>query len=250
MTDGGEERKKPEPTREREWALEDRGFRVVAGVDEVGRGPLAGPVVAAACVIPPEAGAAAIARRVSIRDSKRFSTDAAREKAYDALLALPGLQYAVAVVGEREIDRLNIRQATLTAMRRAVEGLPTPPDYVLVDGDDAPADLPGGAPSEAVVGGDASVLCIAAASMIAKVTRDRMMRGPAYEGRFPMYGFAKHKGYGTPQHLARIREHGPCPVHRLSFAPMRGMHAAVEALLALEEGEGEAAEATAAEPNN
>ena len=195
------------------WALEReiraRGARRIAGVDEAGRGPLAGPVVAAAVIFP--AGYS----HPEINDSKRLSADR-RERLYPVITAA-ALAWAVAEVSEAEIDRLNILQATLRAMERALAELAPAPDYVLVDGSVRPVLL---VPGETVVGGDARVGCIAAASILAKVHRDRLMR--EHHERWPAYGFAANKGYGTAAHLAALAVHGPCTIHRRSFRPVGG----------------------------
>ena len=188
----------------------------VAGVDEAGRGPLAGPVVAAAFVFP----AALLRRGVpeglrAIDDSKKLS--AGRREACFAVLTDPdrGFTYAVAVIGPGEIDRINILRATHAAMARALATLTPPADFALVDGLPVPG-LP--VASESVVKGDQLSLSIAAASILAKVTRDRIMRDLA--ARHPEYGFERHMGYGTAEHLAALRRHGPCPAHRRSFRPV------------------------------
>ena len=180
---------------------------LVAGVDEAGRGPLAGPVVAAAVILDdlhPIAGLA---------DSKKLSP-AKRERLYDEIRA-KALCCSVAEASVEEIDRLNILQATMVAMRRAVEGLRLKPTKVLVDGNRLPP-LP--MLAEAIVKGDSKVAAISAASILAKVTRDRWCA--QYHVEFPAYGFDGHKGYGTAEHLAALRLHGPCPQHRKSFAPV------------------------------
>jgi ribonuclease HII len=185
----------------------DRRFPApLAGVDEVGRGPLAGPVVAAAVVLP-ESG-----WPEGIRDSKKL-TAAARER-LDALIRGCGA-VGVAVVEAEEIDRLNIHHATLTAMARAAAALPTRPAHALVDGKFLPAL---GIPATAVVKGDAQSLCVAAASIVAKVARDRIMARAAES--HPAYGWVRNKGYPTPEHLLALGRHGPCPLHRRSFAPV------------------------------
>ncbi len=180
---------------------------LVAGVDEAGRGPLAGPVVAAAVILDdlhPIAGLA---------DSKKL-TPARREKLYDEIRA-KALCFCIAEASVEEIDRLNILQATLLAMRRAVMGLRLKPVMVLVDGNRLPVlDVP----AEAIVKGDALVPAISAASILAKVHRDRWC-AQVHEA-FPQYGFAGHKGYGTAVHMAALREHGACMHHRRSFAPV------------------------------
>lgn len=180
---------------------------LVAGVDEAGRGPLMGPVVAAAVILDelnPIKGLA---------DSKKL-TALRREKLYDEIRA-KALCCSIAQASVEEIDSLNILQATMLAMKRAVEGLRLKPNKVLVDGNRLPtlAIL-----SEAIVGGDALVPAISAASILAKVHRDRWCA--EFHLEYPQYGFADHKGYGTAEHLAALREHGACPQHRRSFAPV------------------------------
>jgi ribonuclease HII len=180
---------------------------LVAGVDEAGRGPLAGPVVAAAVILDPRQPIEGLA------DSKKL-TARRREQLFEKIRA-QALCCAIAEASVEEIDRLNILQATLLAMRRAVEGLRLPPALVLVDGNRLPA-LPMRA--EAVVGGDAIVPAISAASILAKVYRDRWCA--AIDADWPHYGFAAHKGYGTAAHLAALRTHGACEHHRRTFAPV------------------------------
>ncbi len=183
------------------------GYQLVAGVDEVGRGALAGPVVAAAIILPPD-------RRVAhIVDSKCLNA-AQREYLFDELLS-QALACAVGIVAAHQIDALNIRQATLEAMRRAVAYLSPAPDFVLIDGNDTVSLQ---LPQRTVVDGDARCYCIAAASVIAKVYRDRLMAYLAH--LYPGYGFERNRGYGTAEHLQALREHGPCFVHRRSFRPV------------------------------
>jgi ribonuclease HII len=180
---------------------------LVAGVDEAGRGPLAGPVVAAAVILDDTQPIAGLA------DSKKLSA-ARRECLFDDIRAR-ALCCSVAMASVEEIDRLNILQATLLAMRRAVEGLRLKPRLVLVDGNRLPVlDVR----AEAIVQGDAKVQSISAASILAKVTRDRGLQ--ALHDQYPHYGFDQHKGYGTAQHLEALRRLGPCPEHRRSFAPV------------------------------
>jgi ribonuclease HII len=199
---------------ERAWW--QTGLARVAGVDEAGRGPLAGPVVAAAVVLPAAWGQLGIpASLTKLNDSKQL-TESEREDFFHQLTARPEVQRAVASVDAATIDRINILQATHQAMRAAVTGLSPAPDHLLVDGRPVPG-LP--APHTALVQGDARSYSIAAASVLAKVTRDRLML--AYDREFPGYGFAEHKGYGTPQHLAALARLGPCPIHRRSFAPLK-----------------------------
>lgn len=178
-------------------------------MDEAGRGPLAGPVVAAAVLVRD------FSFSQGVDDSKRM-TARSRERAYAEILQKCSV--SVCVVDAGEIDRLNILRATLEGMRRAVEGLDVRPDAVLVDGPHAP---PLQGVVEPVVDGDAKSFSIACASIVAKVTRDRLMH--EYDGRYPQYGFASHKGYGTARHVAAIREHGPCEIHRRSFEPIRSL---------------------------
>ena len=180
---------------------------LVAGVDEAGRGPLAGPVVAAAVILDPRQPIKGLA------DSKKL-TVLRREKLFDEIRA-KALCCSIAQASVEEIDRLNILQATLLAMRRAVEGLRLKPNKVLVDGNRLP-DI--GLPAQAIVGGDALVPAISAASILAKVHRDRWCL--ELDQLYPQYGFAKHKGYGTAAHLAALQAHGPCAEHRISFRPV------------------------------
>lgn len=185
-------------------------MRLVCGVDEAGRGPLAGPVVAAAVVLDP-------ARPVhGLADSKTLAAE--RREALAALIRARALAWAVASASVAEIDSLNVLRASLLAMRRAVERLALRPDRVLVDGPHCPELA---LPVEAVVGGDAKVQAIAAASILAKVARDAEMR--ALARLYPEYGFERHKGYPTPAHLKALRMHGVCPIHRRSFAPVRAL---------------------------
>jgi ribonuclease HII len=181
---------------------------LVAGVDEAGRGPLAGPVVAAAVILDE------LQPIKGLADSKRLGP-VTRERLYDEIRAR-ALACCIAEAGADEIDRLDILQATLLAMRRAVEGLRLRPREVLVDGNRLP---PLTVPARAIVQGDAKVAAISAASILAKVHRDRLCL--ELDRRHPQYGFAAHKGYPTPAHLQALRAHGPCAAHRRSFAPVR-----------------------------
>jgi ribonuclease HII len=178
-------------------------------VDEAGRGPLAGPVVAAAVVLPHEF------RHRTLTDSKQLSPDQ-REKIYAELTNRAEILWAVGVSDVDIIDAYNILRATWRAMALALDGLSIKPDYVLIDGLPVP---PVRIPQTAIVKGDCKSFSIAAASVIAKVTRDRMML--QFHEQYPQYGFAQHKGYGTPEHLAALAQHGPCPIHRRTFAPVR-----------------------------
>lgn len=192
-----------------EDGLRVRGSVLIAGIDEAGRGPLAGPVVAAAVILPNGF------RHGSLDDSKRLS-ERTRDALFSEITGSAEIRWASAIVGSEEIDRINILRATHEAMRRAVVRLDPLPDHVLIDG--LPV-RPFPLPQTALVGGDGLSLSIAAASVIAKVTRDRLM--VEFDARFPEYGFARHKGYGTPQHLAALKKHGPTPIHRRTFLPVR-----------------------------
>ena len=199
-----------------ERELRQKGLAFVAGVDEAGCGPLAGPVVAAAVVFPCRWSEAGLCPQLrGLNDSKQL-TEAQREKYFAILTSLAEIRHAVASVDAETIDRINIYQAAHRAMNLALAQLEPPPEHVLVDGRPVKSMR---FPNTPLVKGDARSYSIAAASVLAKVTRDRMMRG--FDRLYPGYGFAGHKGYGTPQHLAAIGERGPCPIHRRSFAPFR-----------------------------
>ncbi len=180
----------------------------IAGVDEAGRGPLAGPVAAAAVILDPDHVPA------GLRDSKEL-TGPERERLFLAIMA--SAHVGIAFSSSLEIDRINIRQATLSAMRRAVDALPVAPDHALIDGVDVPPEL--ACPADPVIRGDSGFAAIAAASIVAKVIRDRTMR--LIDRRYPEYGFCRNAGYGTREHLDALALHGPCPFHRFSFAPVR-----------------------------
>ena len=201
----------------RERALRARGFLFVAGVDEAGRGPLAGPVVAAAVILPDDCAIE------GLNDSKKL-TAKKREHVHATLSVRADIHWGIGQADVAEIDRLNILRATHLAMARAVEALPRKPDHALVDG--LPVrGLP--VPHTALVAGDTLSLSIAAASIMAKVTRDRLMT--ALDAEYPQYGFARHKGYGVREHLQALRNHGPCPVHRRSFQPVAQTQVAFQA---------------------
>lgn len=188
---------------------------LTAGVDEAGRGPLAGPVVAAAVILDD------LRPIKGLADSKKL-TELRREKLFDEIRA-KALCCSIAEASVEEIEKLNILQATLLAMRRAVEGLRLKPQLVLVDGNRLPVLA---MQAEAIVQGDALVPAISAASILAKVYRDRWCA--EYDQQFPQYGFAKHKGYGTAAHLAALREHGACPQHRKTFRPVTDVLGALQ----------------------
>jgi ribonuclease HII len=191
-----------------ERRLWQAGAQAVAGVDEAGVGPMAGPVVAAAVIFAPE-------RHIKgVHDSKQLTPER-REALIDRILG-GALAVGVGIAEVEEIDRMNIYWATMRASVRALEAMGRAPDHVLVDGREIPRlDFP----QTRIVGGDRKSFCIAAASIVAKVTRDRIMR--EYEARFPGYGFAQHKGYCTADHLAALKRLGPSPIHRRSYAPVR-----------------------------
>ncbi|PTB87826.1 ribonuclease HII [Pseudidiomarina aestuarii] len=180
---------------------------MICGTDEAGRGPIAGPVVAAAVILDPNQPIE------GINDSKKMSEK--KRNALSALIKERALYWAIAQCNADEIDAINILQASLLAMQRAVEALPIAPTLVLVDGNKLPKLK---VPAQAIVGGDGIEACIGAASILAKVERDRQML--AWHAQHPEYDFAKHKGYPTPQHLEALVEHGPCGIHRQSFAPV------------------------------
>lgn len=191
-------------------------MRHIAGVDEAGRGPLAGPVVAAVVVLPVEWIRNGLPKELEgLNDSKQL-TAGRREEFFSFLTRAMHVRFAVARIDAATIDALNILQATHRAMSQAVAELKPPPEHVLLDGLFVKSLL---FPQIALVKGDSRSYSIAAASILAKVTRDRLML--EYDRAFPAYGFADHKGYGTAQHLAALTAHGPCPIHRRSFSPVK-----------------------------
>jgi len=192
----------------------------IAGIDEAGRGALAGPVVAAIAILPEKF------RHRKLKDSKQLAAEL-REEIYDELTRNDRILWAVGVVDHLEIDRINILRATHRAMRGALEALSHPPEHVLIDG--LPV-IPFPLPQTAIIDGDCISLSIAAASVIAKVTRDRMMRD--FCAQFPEYCFSQHKGYSTELHLTKLHELGPCPIHRRSFEPVAQPLLALEGFLA------------------
>ena len=200
-----------------ERKLRATGVIRIAGIDEAGRGALAGPVVAAAVVLPEKF------RHCKLNDSKQLAPEL-REEIYHELISNPEIAWAVGIVDSIEIDQINILRATHKAMRAAIAALAAPPDHALIDG--LPV-FPFSFPQTAIIDGDCYSLSIAAASVIAKVTRDMMMRD--FCSNFPEYCFGQHKGYTTELHLIKLHEFGPCPIHRRSFEPV------AQPLLALEE---------------
>lgn len=187
------------------------GYALIAGIDEAGRGPLAGPVSAAAVILPDDF------THDILNDSKKL-TEKRREALYEELTSRDDVLWSLAYAEVEEIEQINILKATHLAMARAAKSLGKQPDFCLIDGLPVP-QFP--LPSEGIVKGDGKSLSIAAASIIAKVSRDRLML--EYAERYPEYGFEKHKGYGTKQHLAALAEHGPCPIHRKTFAPVANL---------------------------
>ena len=187
-----------------EKAFKCDSIKMICGVDEAGRGPLMGPVVAAACILPEGF------ILEGLNDSKKL-TEKKREALFD-IIKENAISYCVAFVTVEEIEELNILNATMLAMKRAIEGLSVPADMALIDGNQSKGFS---IPTKTVIKGDATVPSIAAASILAKVTRDRMCL--EYDKEYPDYGFAKHKGYGTKAHMDAIKKYGPCPVHRPSF---------------------------------
>lgn len=187
------------------------GRRLIAGVDEAGRGPLAGPVVAAACILP------RAFQIEGIDDSKKLSPSK-RAELYQQLTHHPDVIFGIGIVESPQIDEMNILRATLHAMALAVRDLSQEPDYLLIDGNHLP---PTQIVSKAVIKGDSRSVSIGAASIIAKHKRDLLMR--EYHEKFPEYGFLQHKGYGTKMHLDALKAHGPCPIHRVSFEPVKSL---------------------------
>ncbi len=193
-----------------ETGLHSDGLTLICGVDEAGRGPLAGPVCAAAVILPEFDGTESENPLNGLDDSKKL-TERKREELFPQIQAF-AVAWSVAWASVEEIERLNILQATLLAMNRAMAGLSVRPEIALIDGNRSPeTDIP----VRTVVHGDSSCACIAAASVLAKVSRDRLMC--RLSEQYPMYGFDRHKGYGTAAHYEAIRRYGPCPIHRMSF---------------------------------
>jgi ribonuclease HII len=200
-----------------EQELWDTGLTLIAGVDEAGCGPLAGPVVAAAAILPIEWVAGLPSELEGLNDSKQL-TPQQREQFFLALTSGGKVRFAIAQAAANLVDRINILQASHRAMNLALARLTPAPQHVLVDGLRVKTMR---FPQTAIVDGDARSYSIASASVLAKVTRDRLM--VEYHQRWPAYGFAEHKGYGTPRHLAALAQHGPCPIHRRSFSPVKDL---------------------------
>ncbi len=230
---------KKHPDFNEEMKLWRQGCKFVVGLDEVGRGPLAGPVVAGAVCVEGAGPAFSLSaahaspfaslRRLSlkspprtlmgIKDSKKL-TAKQREEWYKILTGHPYIKWGIGMVSEKVVDKINIFEATKLAMKKAIEALEIEPDYLLIDGNFTLEDL-NLVSQKAIVRGDEKVFSCAAASIIAKVTRDRMMCH--YAKKYPQYGFETHKGYGTRRHFEAIKKHGPCPIHRRSFSPIKAL---------------------------
>lgn len=188
-----------------EKEMHEKGIKYIAGIDEAGRGPLAGPVVVASVIMPEDS------MIEGVNDSKKVS-EKKREILYDLIIE-EAISYSVAIIGQDEIDEINILNATKKGLTTCVKELDVKPDLIIVDALNKIDTL--GIPYESIIKGDAKCYSIAAASILAKVTRDRIMR--EWDKLYPQYGFATHKGYGTAKHIAAIKEHGLCPIHRRSF---------------------------------
>ena len=199
------EEKRLKALKEQENILREKGFKTICGIDEAGRGPLAGPVVIASVIMPADS------MIEGVNDSKKIS-EKKREKIYDQILE-EAISYGVAIIGHDEIDEINILNATKKGLTVSLQELTEKPDLIVVDALNGIDTM--GIPYESIIKGDAKCYSIAAASILAKVTRDRIMR--EWDRIYPEYGFEKHKGYGTAAHIAAIKEHGLCPIHRRSF---------------------------------
>src|SRR6267154_6890568 len=195
-----------------ERGARNRGFKQIAGVDEVGRGPLAGPVVAAACILPEGT------LIEGVDDSKKLLPSERRE-VFQKILALSDIDYGIGIVDSLIIDQINILQATFQAMLIAISRLNQKPDFLLVDGNKMPSTS---IPGQAIIQGDSFSQSIAAASIIAKETRYQIMR--AFDEQWPQYRFSSHKGYATEEHMLAIQNYGPCPIHRMSFDPFKSLY--------------------------
>lgn len=191
-----------------EHQAQANGYRLIAGVDEAGRGPLAGPVVAAACILNDVV--------ISGLDDSKKLTSKKRAALFELITSHPKICYGIGICSPQEIDTHNILQASLYAMLRAIEKLPILPDFLLIDGNQLPKTQ---IPAQALIKGDSLSLSIAAASILAKHTRDVMML--SMHEKYPEYGFESHKGYPTNSHLEALKMHGPCPIHRRSFGPVK-----------------------------
>lgn len=205
------------PTLKEEKKLIKKGYRVIAGIDEAGRGPISGPVVASAVMIKSCNNLAMKQfNNLGVRDSKLLSPEK-REEIYKILINHPKIMWGTGRVSEKVIDRINILEATKLAMKRAVKKLKPKPDFLLLDGNFTLGNLD--CQQKAIPGGDKKVFLIAASSIIAKVTRDRLLL--RWHKKYPQYGFERHKGYGTKLHFKMLKIHGPCKIHRYSFRPIK-----------------------------
>ncbi len=202
------------PNLREEKKLWKKGFKKVAGLDEAGRGPLSGPVVAAAVSIIANCKLK-IADFKNLKDSKKLSPKK-REEFYKILKKNPAIEWGIGKVSEKVIDKINILEATKLAMKKAVKNLERKPDFLILDGN---FKIDSNIPQKPIIKGDEKVFSCAAASILAKVCRDRIMQ--RYHKKYPQYGFDKHKGYPTKLHLRMLRKYGPCKIHRISFKPVR-----------------------------
>jgi ribonuclease HII len=191
-----------------ELSLFEQGYKV-CGLDEVGIGPLAGPVVAACCLIPPQS------KKITLNDSKKCTPEE-RYSLFEQLSNDPNIYFEVGIIDNELIDQINILKASLLAMKQALEKMKDMPNYALIDGKYSPRL---NIPHQKIIQGDGYIACIQAASIIAKVVRDELMIKA--DTLYPQYGFKEHKGYGTPEHLKAIKAHGPCPLHRQSYDPVK-----------------------------
>ncbi|NGX31908.1 MAG: Ribonuclease HII [Chlamydiae bacterium] len=195
-----------------EKSLYNQDYLAICGFDEVGIGPLAGPVVAACCIVPPKT------HLKDIDDSKKL-TSQQREQFFQKLQNNPNIAFGIGIIEPEMIDEINIHRAALLAMQHALEDMPLKPDYALIDGKFAPRlEIP----HQVIIKGDGLITCIKAASIIAKVTRDAILK--EYHKLYPQYSFNNHKGYGTKKHLLALQKHGPCPIHRRSYLPVKETH--------------------------
>lgn len=200
------------PNLNEEKKLWKKGYKKIAGIDEAGRGPLAGPVVAAAVVFKKKSKISLF----GVKDSKKLNAEK-REEIYSVLKKDKNINWSVAKVSDKIIDKINILEATKLAMKKAIEKLEIKPDYLILDGK---TKVNTSVPQKTIVNGDNKVFSCAAASIIAKVTRDRLM--VKLHKKYPEYGFEKHKGYGTKLHKKKLKKYGPCKIHRKSFSPIKG----------------------------
>jgi len=205
------------PNLDEEKKLWKKGYKLVAGLDEAGRGPLAGPVVVAAVIINPKFRSRILKELKGVKDSKKLSFKQ-REEIFEVLTNCNFIEWGISKVSEKVIDKINILEATKLGMLKALEGLGCKADHLILDGN---FKIDSRTPQKSIIKGDEKVFSCAAASIIAKVTRDRIML--KYDKKYPEYGFKKHKGYPTQSHRSMLKKHGPCPIHRKSFSPVAGL---------------------------